>query len=70
VSRTTVVERSTKIFLDDYAYVVRPNSDADAIDIAYEEGGEEQRYICVTLDALPDLIAALEDALAHAGTPA
>lgn len=60
-----IVERIVKIYEDDFAYIVRPNSDTEghATDIAYEEGDEEYKYICVTPDALPALIAALQERL-------
>ena len=58
-----IVEKITHIYEDDYAYIVRPNGDTEgeAVDIAYEESGEEVKYICVTAAAVPALIEALQE---------
>jgi hypothetical protein len=60
------VERQTRIYQDDCCYIVRPNADVPErlIDIVYQESGKELNYICVTDDAVPALIEALQEALA------
>ena len=58
-----IVEKTTRIIQDYFAYGVRPNEDGESecIDLFYEEGGEEKKYICITKEAIPALIAALID---------
>lgn len=58
------VEKITKIYDANWSYIVRPNPETDghAVDLGYKEG-EEDKYICISPDALPEVIKALQRAL-------
>ena len=46
-----------------FDYIVRPNEDANAVDLCYQENhdGAALKYICITPEILPHVIAALQE---------